>query len=113
MDPIERVLVALVQIQRSRAHRIVGAWTYVIRNIGKPVLDLRGGNPRRPFFLASDLSYAGPCERLLADCDTVANGLALGQNIIQVPIIRIDHDGTGHLLAAIVDNLALILTGNR
>src|SRR5262249_15928084 len=77
VDPIERVLVALVEIQGSRAHRIVGAWTYVIRSIGKSVFHLRGGNPCRPFFLASDLSYAGPCERLLADRDTVANGLGL------------------------------------
>src|SRR5262245_20011518 len=37
MDPIQRVLVALVEIQRSRAHRIMGTWAYVIRNIGKSV----------------------------------------------------------------------------
>jgi CheY-like chemotaxis protein len=36
---------------------------------------------------------SGSSERLLADCYTVANGLGLRQNIVQVPIIRIDHDG--------------------
>src|SRR5262245_55253515 len=37
VDPVQRVLVALVEIQRSRAHRIMGTWAYVIRNIGKSV----------------------------------------------------------------------------
>src|SRR6266702_4931841 len=81
MNAVERVLVALVEIQRSRAHRIMGAWTYVIRNIGKPVLDLLGRYPGRPFFLASDPGNARPRERLLADRNAVANGLALRQDV--------------------------------
>src|SRR6266568_1474108 len=73
MDPIERVLVALIEIQRSRAHRIVGARAYVIRNIGKSVLDLRGGNPGRPFFLAPDPGDTRPRECFLADSDAGAS----------------------------------------
>ena len=88
------------------------AWTYVSRNIGKSVFDLLGGNPGRPFFLASDPGDARPGERLFADRDAVANGLALRKDIVEVPIIRIDHDGAGQLLAPIVDDVPLVFSGN-
>jgi len=76
------------------------------------MLDLLSGDPGRPFFLASDPCDTRPRECLLADRDAVANGLALGQNIVEVPITCIDHDGAGNLLAAIVDDVPLVFSGN-
>src|SRR6185437_173028 len=66
VDAVERVLVALEQIHRARAHRIVRAGADEVRDF-HALLDFRGRGPRRPLFLAADLGDAGPGQRFFAD----------------------------------------------
>src|SRR5713101_7389567 len=66
-----------------------------------------------PLFHAPYVGDAGPGERFLADRDAVPNSLALRQDIIEIPIVGIDDDGAGHLLAVVVKDVPLICLGDR
>jgi hypothetical protein len=61
---------------------------------------------------APDPCDAGEHQRFLADGDAVADRLALGQHVVEIARVRIDHDGAGRFLAVEVDDVAQIRLGN-
>jgi hypothetical protein len=105
VNPIQRVLTAVIKVERSRPHRIVRSRADVIRNIAKPTPDFLGWHPGWPLLHTPYFGDPGPGERSLPDRDTVPNGLALGEDVVEIPIVGIYHDGAGRLLAMIIDEV--------
>jgi hypothetical protein len=103
VDPEQRVLAAGVEIQRTRAHRIVGTGRHIGGN-AEPRDFALGRMPGRPLGLAANLGDAGPGHGFLADGDAVADRLAVLLDEIEIVIVGIDHDGAGGFLAVIVDD---------
>src|SRR3981081_879308 len=60
-------------------------------------------DPSRPLFLAADLGDAGPSLRLLAYGHAVAERFPIGHDIIEMPVVGIDHDRARCLLAVELD----------
>src|SRR5581483_6754329 len=106
VDAVERVLVALVEIEGARAHRVLRTRADIGRHVHALALAGRR-RPGRPLGHALDLGDARPGHRLFADGHAVADRLAAGQHVIEVARIGIDHDRAGRFLAVIVDDVPL------
>jgi hypothetical protein len=104
VDPVERVLVALPQIKRAGADRVVRSAGHT-----EPALQLRhvlfqlrlslqhfcGRIPIRPFLFAMNHGQARPAEALAADTDPVADRLPATLHQIEEMTARIDNDCAG------------------
>src|SRR5215831_6633562 len=99
VDPVQRVLMTVIKVERPSAHWILRPGTDVVGDIAKPVLDFLGWHPGWPLLHSSYFGEARPGKRFLTHRDTVPNGLILRQDEVEVPIIGIDHDGARRLLA--------------
>ncbi len=76
MDAEQGVLVALVEIERAGAERIVDAAGHRGRQAFDALVDVGGRRPFRPFRHVADAGDAGEGEGFLADGDAVADRLA-------------------------------------
>src|SRR6266566_1606433 len=81
VDPEQGVLIALVEIDASRAQRIMWPAFDKVGEIAKPLLDVSGWYPRRPFFLPADLGDSIEQERIFANRHAIAYGLLVRQHI--------------------------------
>jgi hypothetical protein len=72
------------------------------------LLDIGRGRPRRPLFLATDLGDAVKRQRLFADDHAIADRPVVGQDIVEIARVAIDHDRARRFLAVILDNCALV-----
>ena len=86
VNPVQRVLTAVIKVESPRPHWIVRPGADVIRNIAKPTLDFLGWHPRWPLLHTPNFGDPRPGERSLANCDSVPNGLALGKDVVEIPI---------------------------
>src|SRR6185437_13758468 len=71
MDAVERVAAAVMEVERPRAQRVVGAGRH---EFGKPALaaaHFGGRPPFRPLLLGADAHGAGPAEALAPDADLI------------------------------------------
>src|SRR5258708_3336338 len=75
VDAVQRVLVALVEVERPRAERIGRTSGNALRVGAEPRLDLRRRNPVGPFGDFANGRDAGPGLRLLAHRHAVADRL--------------------------------------
>jgi len=108
VDAEQRVLVAGVEVDAARAHRIVRAAFDEVRQRAQPLLLAGGRHPTRPLFLAANLGDAGPSLRLFADGHAVAEGFAVGHHVVEELVVGIDHDRARCFLAVILDDVTLV-----
>ena len=99
VNPVERVLIIAIKVERPSAHRILRPGADVVRNIAKPVLDFLGWHPGWPLLHPSYFGDARPGKRFLAHRDAVPNRLTLRQDKVEIPIIGI---GDNQLYAAYI-----------
>src|SRR6516165_7772208 len=66
----------------------------------------RRRRPIRPFPLVGDGRYSRPGESFAPDADTVSHRLALAQNQIQPPFMRVHNDGARLVFVRIVHDLS-------
>src|SRR5207253_8025476 len=93
VDAVERVAVALEQVQRTCAERVLDAAGHAVGvrpRIRIARQHLRRRRPRRPCLLGLDGRLAGPGEAFAANADAVAERLAAGLDQIEVAVGRID-----------------------
>src|SRR5690606_23976541 len=114
VQPVERVLAALEDVERARAERIVEAGRLAAvfgRIFGKPRLagdHLGRRRPFRPFLPPLDGARALPGKTLAAYADAIAHGAAARFDQIAEARGRIDDDGAGSFTGRIDDPLAVI-----
>src|SRR5262249_13901391 len=68
--------------------------------------------PGGPFFLATDGGDAAPGLPSFTDCNSVADRLALRQDVIKKLITGIDDDGAGGFFALVLDDVTPVLLRN-
>ncbi len=108
----ERVFVALEEIERAGAERIVPAAlerpVLLIDLELRPALHDRGcRHPGRPFLHRADGGAAGPSHIFGPARDPVLDRLAMGQHIIEIVVAGIDDDRARLLVGLIRDFVAL------
>ena len=113
MDTEQRVLIALVKVERAGAERIIDAAGHRGRQAFDALVDIGRGRPFRPFRHVADAGDAGEGESFLADGDAITDRLAAILDQIKVVIIGVDDDGAGQFLAVIVDDGAAERLGRR
>src|SRR5438477_8590915 len=99
MDTVERGS----EIKRTCAERIFGSARHMARQIRTPAQHLPGRRPVRPFALGAHAGRAAPGEAVTADADPVLKGLAIAEHEIEAALARIDHNGSGPMIARIAD----------
>ncbi|OJY34734.1 MAG: hypothetical protein BGP06_17995 [Rhizobiales bacterium 65-9] len=108
MDAVQRVAVALIEIERPRAERIVEAAGHpaaIFFKLRLPRDHLRRRRPCRPLRLAPDGRDAVPAETLAADADAVTDRLPVADDERQEIVRGIDDDRARLLVAVIGDRL--------
>jgi hypothetical protein len=114
VNAVERVDLALPQIECPCAERIIGAamhavtalqWHHVLADFRFAIEDIARRTPVRPFLLVVHGRDAGPAKAFLADADFVLNGLAAHLHRIEKMIGGIDYDRTRPLARDIGDKL--------
>ena len=81
VNPVQRVRVAFIKVQRPCPHRIVRSWADVSWNIAKPTPDFLGWHPGWPFLHPPDFGDPRPGERSLPHRDSVPKGLHGGEAV--------------------------------
>src|SRR5687768_1650900 len=108
VDAVDRILVALVEIKRARAERIVrSAWltTSPLPGAGLAGDHLGGWRPGRPLGRASNTHDACPSEALSADAYSIPDRLLARLHQVEKVLISIDDDRTGLLGGPKLDDL--------
>src|SRR5580704_11313938 len=90
VDPIQGVLVALVEVERPRAQRIGRPSWNAWRIRAETRLNVWRRNPVRPFGHPANLGDAGEGQRFLPHRHAVADRLAVRQDVVQITRIGID-----------------------
>src|SRR6516162_1117962 len=115
VDAIKRVLVALPQIHRPRANRIVGTALHadpalqlhhVLAQLRLARQHFRGRVPIGPFLLAMNGRKPRPNKTFRADPYAIANGLPVALDEVEKMTAGIDDDGSWPLARRIGDNRA-------
>src|SRR5262245_18803703 len=115
MDAIERVLAALIEIERPRPERILRASGH---HVGRPPAilaqlprdHLLRRMPLRPGPHEADLRDARPLETLPPDPDAVTDRLAVRQHVVEPPLARVDDDRAGRFLGLELDHFLAAVT---
>src|SRR6202007_2914279 len=89
------------------AEWIAGTARHEARQIWLTLKHFSRWDPVRPFRLAFDRLHAGPGETFAADTDAIADGLAPAEDVIEIRVRRIDHDGAGRFARRIIDKAAM------
>src|SRR5690606_34682649 len=109
VDAIERVHIALVDVEGARAHRIVGTGRHALAidlEFRMPGDHVRGRRPGRPFPLVGDVGATGPLEAGGADTDAVAHGHAVVADVVEEAVGGVDDHRAGGFPGRIDDLLA-------
>src|SRR5687767_3419256 len=94
MYAIESVNLALIQIERTSAQRVIRATWHTFTPLCcflVPGLHILWRQPRRPLRLALDDCTPGPSKSFTANADSVPFGLSLAKHQVKKPIVRV-HD---------------------
>src|SRR5215472_9259719 len=91
VDAVKRV----AEIERPRTERIIRPAGHVTRQIGKPLQFTWRGRPVRPFAFGGNRADPRPSVALHANGDTIANGLAAAEHVVQPPLTGADDDRSG------------------
>ena len=103
---IQRVAVAVVEIERAGAERVVDAAVHKARQIGSALQHCRWRRPRGPFRLAANMCASAPFKARAPDADAVADRLTAPQRQIKRAPIGVDGDGARLLSRGIGDEHA-------
>ena len=111
VDPVERVVIALKEIERPRAERIVPpALERSVSDIGPelgPALHDGGGrHPGWPFLHLPDRCATGPGVGLHAGCNPIFDRLVVGQHEIKMLAAGVDDDRAGPFAGLVLDLVA-------
>lgn len=112
METIERVGVALVDVQRACAQGVLNSRRLAIAPFHefRLAFDHRGGRcPYRPLPTIRDMRASRPFEAGTAYPDAVSHRLATFADMVQVPVRGIDDDGSRGFGRGIVDHLAMVV----
>jgi hypothetical protein len=113
VDAVERVFLALEDIERTRAERIVETRRHaaivgaVFGELGLAGDHLVRRRPFRPLPLVLDFAAPGPGEARAAEADAVAHGLAVGIGEIEEVAAGIDHQRARRLAGRVGHHLAV------
>src|SRR5690606_18282402 len=91
-------------VERPRAQRIVGTAGHVRRQPRLALAHCGRRCPPRPFGLAGYPMATFPLEALAADTDPVLDRLAVAEHVVQLPLGRVDDDGTRRVAGVIGDH---------
>src|SRR5262249_55696176 len=113
MDAVERVLVALPQVEGPRTEGIARSTghakaalqlTHLPPEIGLALNHLLRGIPVGPFLLVVDLSHARPAKTLAPHPHAIADGAPAAGDEVKEMILRVDNDRAGLLARRILDD---------
>src|ERR1700730_7147460 len=108
MNAEQSILTTLVEIESTRAHRIMGPAFHKVRDVAEPTLDISRWCPVRPFFLASNSCDAVPRQCILAHGYSVTNRFVVREDVVEIPSVGIDHNRPGSFFAMKFHHSALV-----
>ena len=97
-----------VKGEGSRPHWIVRTAFEIAPKRAEPPLLILGRRPSRPFFLVTDCGHARRGLTILSHYRAIANRLAFGQYVVDIPGIGIDQDRAWRFLPVVLNDLTLI-----